>query len=237
MSCFSYFFISSDANIQFGNLLNKGLVLVILVFFSTHTNHVHSQIVENVQVETYYIINENDVASPGLQELPLGTKVFRVFVELCDGCKLKSIYGDENHVLRLESTEAILNSPFGSSFAHNITGSLFPLIENAALDSYLSLGAASNSAFGIPKQDDPDGSIWQGRVPPQPLTNDNADIGIGLPTSDGLLSSQGTPTIPSDWFPPDNQTEISQVFGNENNGLRLSILTTLLFRPSQECRD
>jgi hypothetical protein len=221
MSFSASLFIYPAANISIGTFLHKLWLFALLIICIIHGNNAHSQIVENVEVEIYYIINENDVASPGLEDLPLGTKVYRVFVELCDGCKLKSIFGDANHILRLESTEAILNSPFGSSFAHNITGSLFPLIENAAMDSYISLGAASNGTYGIPKQDDADGSIWQGRVPPQPLTNDDVALGIGLPISDGLLSSQGAATIPSDWFPPDNQNEINEVFGNQNNGLTI----------------
>ncbi len=195
-------------------------VYVFLGFCSIFTGSKGSaQVLENVEVETYYIINENDAASTGLAEYPVGTVVYRVFADLCEGCKLKSIYGDANHVLRIESAAPILNSQFGSSFAHNISGSLFTIVENSALDSYFSLGAASNNTFGVPKQDDPDGSIWSARVAPQPLTNDDPALGITLPTSDGLISSQGASTVPTGWIVPDNVNEINEVFGNVNNGL------------------
>jgi hypothetical protein len=191
-------------------------IINICAFASLHLLSATSQgqALENVLVETYYITDENDAAISGSDGITAGMTTYRVFVEVCDECRLISLFSNEIHPIEILSTEPFYNSQLGTFFGHNNNSQLFPLFDSPALDSYLTLGAASNSHWGLPKNEDTNGSIWEGRESPDGLTNNVSEIGTPLPDADGLLTSSGQSTIPQGWNPPTNTANIAAVFGS-----------------------
>lgn len=161
---------------------------------------------EAVRVETYYISDANDATDETGGLLVAGSRTYRVFVDLGEGCSLLALYGDTNHVLSISSTQLFFNNiDRGEVFGHQIPDNR--LDENTvALDSWLSLGRASNQRFGIEKVDDTDGSIVGG------TNNDGGSAGITggllvnaeatppLTEKDGLLPLTGAPAIPPGFF-------------------------------------
>ena len=67
---------------------------------------------ENVIVETYYISNAVD-AVPNEEggALAEGSKTFRVYLDLCDGCALLALYATQDHPLDISSTAPFYNNP------------------------------------------------------------------------------------------------------------------------------
>jgi hypothetical protein len=114
------------------------------------------------------------------------------------------MYGDANHFLRFESTAPFFNnSSRGRTLGHFIQNNR--LNENTvALDSWLSLGAASNQRFGIPKVLDPDGSTVGGTfndggsasIPGGLLTHFTPEMEVALTVADGLIPTGGAPALP-----------------------------------------
>ena len=160
--------------------------------------------IDAVLVETYYVSDANDATDVIGGGLATGSRTYRVFVDLCDGCSLRAIYGDANHALRITSTAPFFNhEDRGRTFGHEINNGALDE-GTTALDSWLALGGASNQRFGILKADDPDGSIVGG------ANNDggseavaggllvNADVLAGSPLTekDGLISVSGAVVLP-----------------------------------------
>ncbi|MEO8588936.1 MAG: T9SS type A sorting domain-containing protein [Flavobacteriales bacterium] len=160
--------------------------------------------IENVLVETYYISDSNDATDTIGGTLTAGSRTYRVFIDLCDSCALRAIYGDVNHPLIISSTAPFFNNlDRGKSFGHEISNSA--LDENTvALDSWLSMGAASNQRFGVLKVEDTDGSIVGGSnndggsamIPNGLVANEDPDAGVPITTQDGLIPLGGGAVIP-----------------------------------------
>ena len=55
--------------------------------------------IDAVLVETYYVSDANDATDVIGGGLQAGSRTYRVFVDLCDGCSVRAIYGDANHAL------------------------------------------------------------------------------------------------------------------------------------------
>ncbi len=163
--------------------------------------------IENVVVEVYYVSDANDATDVTGGGLPAGSKTYRVYLDLCDGCSLRAVYGDANHEVRITSTEPFFNhADRGRTYGH--------LVQNGALDegttaidSWLAFGAASNQKRAVLKVDDTDGSIVGGAnndggsamVPGGLLVNTDASAGSPLVELDGLvpLAPGGTAAPPN----------------------------------------
>ena len=166
--------------------------------------------IEMVIVETYYISDANDAtdtlgASGGLA---VGSKTYRVYIDLAPGYKLTKIYGDANHALKISSTANFFNNiQDGKSFGKDIDKRR--LSEGTvALDTWLTIGQAtltksSKAYYGILKPQDIDGSILNandgGSLPVDSglLRNNDALAGIPIDSVDGLVF--GTPDPTSNW--------------------------------------
>jgi hypothetical protein len=169
-------------------------ILTFLILFSVFFTSVPAQ-VENVIVETYYIsdtIDATDTIGGGLEP---GSVTYRIYLDLSSGNKLKRIYGDEYHPLIFSGTEAFFNNADrGEIFGYDIRNNR--LDENTlALDSWISIGFATEEMIGILKQEDTDGSIIGGEnndggsaeIPGGLLINTDPDAGMPLITSDGMV--------------------------------------------------
>lgn len=145
--------------------------------------------IENVIVETYYISDANDAIPTAGGTLAEGSRTYRVFLDLGPGRTLRAIYGRTGHPLTFASTAFFFNNEDrGRTFGHQLANGA--LDENtAALDSWLSLRAASNLRFGVPKSADTDGSNIAGPDNSDGmLVNADPDAGIPLTVADGLVT-------------------------------------------------
>lgn len=164
--------------------------------------------IENVIVETYYVADANDATDTIGGGVPEGARTYRVFIDLREGCSLRAIYGADGHPLRIESTALLFNHhDRGKSYGHEVNNSALDE-GTTALDSWLSLSAASNQRFGVQKSLDTDGSIVGGtnndggsaEIANGLLANNAAEVGIPLTERDGLLPLNGGVALPPNFL-------------------------------------
>ncbi|MFZ1686102.1 MAG: T9SS type A sorting domain-containing protein [Flavobacteriales bacterium] len=154
---------------------------------------------EDVIVEKYYVSDANDSTDTDGGFLEEGSVTYRVFLDMGTDCKLRGLFGDSLHPFVISSTTVLFNNEDrGERFGHQIPSNR--LDDNTvALDTWLSLGDASDAHTGVLKSDDTDGSLVGGAnndggsegVPGGLLVNADPDAGIPLTTSDGLIPSSG----------------------------------------------
>lgn len=194
------------------HLLSKLRAALVLLILAAQLQSKAQTFVENLTVETYYIADVNDFMSVSSDNIVPGTVIYRLHIDLCEGCKLRSIFGSTTHPIEIQSTEVFYNSTFGNQFGHSINGTFLNNFDGSVLDSYLTFGGASAGHLGIQKPGDTNGSIWQNRTPPAALTNSSPEVGIPLTTQDGLLATSGVTTIPIN-FLSNTDTDFSTTFG------------------------
>lgn len=148
--------------------------------------------IEGVSVEVYYISDENDATDTDGGILQTGSYTYRVFVDLLPCSRLRALYGDVNHAFSFSSTEVFFNNEDrGKTYGFEIDEGRID--ENTvAIDSWLTLGAATRAHFGVLKSEDPDSSVVGG------VNNDGGSSGI----AGGLLSNtdelMGIPLVEKD---------------------------------------
>ena len=124
-------------------------ILLIPSFASTGS----SQAIDEILVETYHVI-------PGENGEPDLT-TYRIFVDLAPDHQLQVVYGEEHHALEITTTTEFFNDPEnGTKYGDKVNMdrlNTFPL----AIDSWLTMGAASDHHVGVPKDLDTDGSILE----------------------------------------------------------------------------
>jgi hypothetical protein len=190
---------------RFYNILlsmkNKYLIFVFCMLFLSGA--VNAQI-EKVIVETYYISDTLDVTDTidgAARTLPVGSKTYRVYLDLKPGFKLVKIFGDLNHALKISSTANFFNNIDRPTeyFGYQIGSQYFKRNPTLALDSWLTLGKAAILFSGILKPQDPDGSLinpshtssWGGTagISTGLLINNDPAAGISITNKDGLVPS------------------------------------------------
>jgi hypothetical protein len=180
-----------------------------------------AQGLEDVIVETYYISDANDATDSDGGILPAGTTTYRIYLDLAPNYKVETVYGSPVHELRIETTTLFFNNEDRGELSGNLIGDNRLDENTVALDSWVTIGAASESHFGVLKTDDPDGSIVGGAnndggstgIAEGLLANDDPTAGIPLTTADGLIGG----TVPSVQLIADNAS-IFEVFDNVNDG-------------------
>ncbi len=181
--------------------MRVALISIFIFIFSITS---FSQI-EKVIFETYYVSDANDATDTLGGGLPAGSKTYRVYIDLKPGCKLRKIYGDANHALKIKSDSIFFNNidrgkSFGNEFSKSWYGD-----NTVALDTWLTLGQTSknigaNAYFGILKTHDTDSSFVGGGY------NDGGSAGIagGLLVNNDV--SAGIPIKIADGFTMDTAT-------------------------------
>ncbi|MGZ3903480.1 MAG: hypothetical protein ACXVC6_07290, partial [Bacteroidia bacterium] len=165
--------------------------------------------VEKVIVETFYVSDTLDVTDTidGLaRALPVGSKTYRVYVDLKPGYKIVKMFGDANHALRFSSTANFFNNIDRPTqcFGYQIGKQYFRANPTLALDSWLTLGRATSLYLGILKSQDTDGSIlnpshtsnWGGTagISSGLLINADPSAGIAITSEDGFTAATYTYT-------------------------------------------
>ena len=173
----------------------------ILLLISLSTLSLSAQFgLEDIIVETYYISDANDASDtdgpsglgPVLQP---GSVTYRIYVDMAPGFEMQAVYGNDNHLLRLSTTTTFYNNyDRGEETGEAINDSR--LDENTvALDSWVTIGAASDAHLAVLKTEDLDGSIVGGAnndggsmsIPGGLLANENPIAGLPLIQADGLI--------------------------------------------------
>jgi len=188
--------------------INKWTVLMAIICLPLFSN---AQLT-NLFVEKYYVSDTNDSTDTlGNITLSPATVTYRVFVELAAGSKLKSVYGDANHPLVIQSTEPFYNNidrP-NAVFGYQMNKNWFDDNATIALDSWLTLGVgafqSTTQYMGVLKPEDNDGSFVGGsnnlggtaQIPGGLLINNDPTAGLLLTTADGLVA---TTTTLGQWF-------------------------------------
>lgn len=150
--------------------------------------------VEEILLERYYVADASDADDSDGGELPEGAVTWRVYVDLKPGYILQTVFGSSDNVLRIETTTEWFNNEdrgeeFGDVLPANRLGD-----NTVALDSYLTIGAASDEHLAILKDDDTDGQIVAGDendggsegAAGGLLINEDPTTGLPLTEADGL---------------------------------------------------
>ena len=155
-------------------------------------------------VETYYVADSADASdTDGGTELAEGMVTYRIFADLKPGYKLVTAGGFTNHPFTISTTTTMFNNDDRGEAWGDAINDIHLDKNTVAIDSWLSMGAASDAHWGVPKSDDPDGSIVGGpnndggSTATPLLVNDVAAMGIPLTTSDGLYAPTVPPSITS----------------------------------------
>ncbi len=176
--------------------------LVLLTLFVRAQNGL-----ECVAVEVYYVsdatdslVNDGISATPGT--LPVGSVTYRVYADLLQGYKLQGVYGVDSipiggpegpgdHELRIETTGMFYNNEDRGAVTPNAINNNFMNRNTVMLDSWLSVGAASSTKYGVMKSAD-DGIATVSNVDGA-LQNNSTFAGIPLTQQDGLISGSPAP--------------------------------------------
>jgi hypothetical protein len=113
---------------------------------------------ETIIVEKYYVSNADDNPDG---TIPEGSITYRIYADLKPDYRVSGISGFVSpnvHPLNISVTDGgqFYNNMFGASLGPEVNSLLFDVDERVALDSYITIGAASTTHFGIPKYLDQD---------------------------------------------------------------------------------
>ena len=167
----------------------KFLLISVLVLFADKS--FSQQIIEGLVIEKYYVTDADDAGDPFSEGLNEADTTYRVYLNLCEGCKLREIFGNQNHLLKISSSEPFFNNSLGRTFGHQLQPNLLN-ISTVGIDSYLSFGGSTTNKLGIPKANDPDGTIWPTGTSTGLLTNNDSSLDYPLTERDGLIDAPDT---------------------------------------------
>lgn len=203
----------------------KHLLHFLLFFVIASVSEIHAQI-QDVVVELYYVSDLDDATDTIGGGLAVGSKTYRIYVDLDSGYQLKKVYGDANHRLLFSSSNPFFNHKeesltFGKDFTRN------RLKENTvALDTWITIGQLTKSSaityFGLPKADDTTGSVIGGsnndggsaEIVGGLLKNDDPAAGIPLTISDGNDTMSELPINWAHYGFLSGSGDDSTIFGN-----------------------
>lgn len=192
--------------------------LILSALFSMTTMFSFGQGLEGIVVEKYYISDANDASVNSVGGvLPVGSVTYRIFADLATGYQFQAVYGDANHELRLETTTLFFNNedrgaPF-PTFSKNFCDD-----NTVMLDSWISVGAACASNFGVLKAND-DGVatvVNNGGV----LQNNDPLMGIPLTQQDGFIAGSPQPVTAV------NLSGLEAMLDAQNDGTNGPLFTT-----------
>ncbi len=169
------------------------ITLSCIVIFALATSHLKAQGLEKIIVEKYYIATENDTKIEQVGRLAKGSVTYRIYVDMLPGYTFQAAFGVEGHELSLNTTTYFFNNfLYGNSIANQVPKR--NLDENTVmLDSWLSVGGASEGNLGILKSEDNGYETVVNTENPKMLQNKSRKMGIPLYEQDGLFA--GNPKL------------------------------------------
>ncbi|MBL7925060.1 MAG: T9SS type A sorting domain-containing protein [Bacteroidia bacterium] len=202
----------------------KKYTLVICLFFAAIFAKAQSGL-EGIIVEKYYVSDANDtMANMDGGVLPIGSVTYRIFVDMLPGYTFQACYGVPGvagqcpaHELKIETSTLFFNNEDRGAVHPTIP---FSSTDNntVMLDSWLSVGAACNGWFGIPKVEDNGVGTVVNSYSPQVLQNNNAAAGIPLTQQDGLIQVLNRTPLSVTEVGLTSPVNILEMFNNQNDG-------------------
>ncbi len=172
------------------------IILVAVLVFYSFALVAQAGGLEDIIVEKYYISDADDATDTLSKDtLNPGSVTYRIYVDMAPEYKLQMVYGIENHPLIISTTTDFFNSQRGGQMtAERISMAKIKEGTNA-LDSWITIGCASQNHIGVLKRSDSDGSIVGGKnndggskqIKGGLLKNSNSDAGIPLTDADGMI--------------------------------------------------
>ena len=140
-----------------------GILFIVSHFNPVKAQDIHSHqdslALENIIVEKYYVSDSTDYNDSIKGILPEGSITYRIYVDMKPDYKLLSVYGNEKHELSIKTSTKFFNNTYCGAFTgFNIDAKKINYT-TIALDTYITLGAASRLHTGILLSEDNDGSI------------------------------------------------------------------------------
>jgi hypothetical protein len=173
---------------------------------------------EKILVETYYISDANDATQNSVGGiLPVGSKTYRIYVDMKPGYKFQAAYGIPGHELRIATTTLFFNNEDRGDITPNFTKNQ-ARNNTVMLDSWLSVGAACEGQFGVLKSQDD--NILTNVNLDGVLQNNNPEAGIPITQRDGYLPGNPTGVTLVGLDVP------AAVFNNQNNGTNGPVFST-----------
>lgn len=164
----------------------KRIACGFYLFFSVL--HLRSQGLEKIVVEKYYVSDANDEKAKLGGHLPAGSVTYRIYADMLPGYRFQAAYGVEGHELRIATTTLFFNNDDRGAIIPNIIPK-FNLENNTVmLDSWLSVGAASELNFGILKSEDDTIETVVNADIPKVLQNADPLAGVPVKVKDGLMA-------------------------------------------------
>lgn len=121
--------------------------------------HEDSLALENVIVEEYYVADSSDYSDTSGGILPKGAITYRIYIDMNPGYSLQMVYGSPKHELYIKTSTTFFNNlECLASTGFNIDARLINK-NTIALDSWITMGAATRLQTGILKSEDKDGSL------------------------------------------------------------------------------
>lgn len=179
---------------------------------------------EQIIVENYYLSDTNDTnANPDGGVLPVGSKTYRIYVDMLPGYKFQAAYGVNTpgaaHELRISTTTLFFNNEDRGATSPTFSKTNARL-NTVMLDSWLSVGAACSGQMGVLKANDDGVATVVNNYSPQVLQNNDPWAGIPISQEDGFM-----PGTPEQLTAVGISNEIL-VFDNQNDGTNGPLFTT-----------
>lgn len=171
---------------------------------------------EQIIVENYYVSDANDaLANADGGVLPVGSKTYRIYVDMLPGYKFQAAYGVNTpgaaHELRIETDSLFFNNEDRGATSPTFSKTNARL-NTVMLDSWLSVGAACSGQMGVLKANDDGVATVVNNYSPQVLQNNDPWAGIPISQQDGFM-----PGTPEQVTAVGISNEIL-VFDNQNDG-------------------
>ena len=149
---------------------------------------------EGIIVERFYTTGQKDCQTKYPEgNIPEGSVTYRIFLDLDSGYRFQAAYGSPDHALVIKSDQPIYNHPEGG-YTHPNIQPLRVLRKNTALlDSWLSVGAASENHIGIPRIYDHDGKDSLVNYEKGYFTNQPDKKSIPFNQADGMIRVEKPP--------------------------------------------
>ncbi len=201
--------------------------LLLLAFLASQSLFLQAQTgLEDVIVEVYYVSDANDATDQLGGSLVEGSVTYRIYVDLAPGWKVETVYGSPAHELFIAtSTYFFNNNDWGEKTGREIRSNRLNR-NTVPLDSWITIGSASNNHWAALKTEDSNGSVVGGAnnnggsaaIPGGLMVNNDPLAGIPLTTADGLIPGPGPEItlVPAD-------LEAWNVFGTVNSSETFSI--------------
>lgn len=132
-------------------LLTLGIGLLLGTSFSYSQTLLDSIIVEKIHIATQ-ADHDEDIANGIKSPIVIGATTYRIWVDMAPGASISSVYGDNNHALKIQTTTAFYNNDMGGSIASSIMQS--DITGTNQYDSWVTLGGSSDASVAVYKQAD-----------------------------------------------------------------------------------